>query len=126
MTNGDQPQYPQQQPPYQQPGGQYQQQPPQQPGQYPGGGYPQTPKNNGMAITALILGIVGLFCWIGSIPAVIFGYLGRRQIKESGGTQTGDGMAMAGIVMGWIGVAILILYLILLAVGAATFTFETS
>jgi hypothetical protein len=110
---GQPPQYPQQ-PGYQQPGqGGYGQQP-----------YGQ-PKTNGMAVTALVLGILGLFCWIGSIPAIIFGVMGRKQIRESNGAETGDGMAMAGLIMGIIGAAILVVYLILLAVGAATFEFST-
>jgi hypothetical protein len=114
---GQPPQYPQQP-------GQY----PQQPGQYPqqpGGGYAPVPKNNGMAIASLVLGILWI-CSVGSILAVIFGYMAKKQIKESGGVEQGDGMATAGIVLGWIGIAFLILYLIGLAVGFATFEFETS
>jgi hypothetical protein len=127
MMGGQPPQYPQQ-PGYQQPG-QYPQQPgqyPQQPGQYPpGAGYGPAPKNNGMAIASLVLGILWL-CSVGSILAVIFGYMAKKQIKESGGAEQGDGMATAGIVLGWIGIAFLILYLIGLAVGFATFEFQTS
>jgi hypothetical protein len=117
---GQPPQYPQQP-------GQYPQQPGyQQPGQYPqqpGGGYAPAPKNNGMAIASLVLGILWI-CSVGSILAVIFGYMAKKQIKETG--EQGDGMATAGIVLGWIGIGFLILYLIGLAVGFATFEFETS
>jgi hypothetical protein len=65
---------------------------------------------NGMAIAAMVLGICWVY-WIGSILALVFGYVARRQIKERG--QNGDGMAIAGIVLGWIGVASLIVVIII-------------
>lgn len=36
--------------------------------------------------------------------ALIFGYRARREIKNSGGSQTGSALAMAGIIVGWIGI----------------------
>jgi hypothetical protein len=76
-------------------------------------------KTNGLSIAALVLGILWLY-WIGSVLALVFGYMGKKQIDESGGMQTGRGMAVAGIVLGWIGVGTLVLFLVLLAVGVAT------
>jgi hypothetical protein len=70
-----------------------------------------TAKENGLAIASLVLGILWLW-WIGSVMAIIFGYTARRQITESGGTQSGRGMATAGIVLGWIGVGILALAIV--------------
>jgi hypothetical protein len=72
---------------------------------YVGYGPPQPTSTNGMAIASLVLGILWLY-WIGSILALIFGYVAKRQIDESAGRQTGRGMAIAGIVLGWIGVGI--------------------
>ena len=57
------------------------------------------PRTNGMAVASLVLGIVWVW-WVGSILALIFGYIGKKQIDESNGTQTGRGMAVAGIVLG--------------------------
>jgi hypothetical protein len=74
------------------------------------------PATNGMAVASLVLGIVWLY-GIGSILALVFGYTGKRQIDESGGTQSGRGLAVAGIVLGWIGVGGVVV-LILAAVGA--------
>lgn len=69
------------------------------------------PHSNGMAIASLVLGI--LWIWgVGSILALIFGYIGKGQIDSSGGTQSGRGMAIAGIVLGWIGIGGLILFII--------------
>jgi hypothetical protein len=67
----------------------------------------------------LVLGIVWIY-WIGSILALIFGYIAKNQIDESRGAQSGRGMAIAGIVLGWIGVGTLILVIILVIVGATS------
>jgi hypothetical protein len=63
--------------------------------------YPQD--TNGYAVASLVLGIIWLW-WIGSILALAFGYAARKQIAVSGGRQGGDGLAIAGIVLGWVGV----------------------
>lgn len=73
---------------------------------------------NGMAIASMILGILWIY-WIGSILALIFGYMAKRQIAASGGTQAGSGMATAGIVLGWIGMGFLALLIVLLVIGVA-------
>ena len=64
-------------------------------------------KNSTMAIVSLIAGIVGLTLLplIGSVTALITGYMARKEIRESAGALSGDGMALAGVIMGWIGVA---------------------
>ena len=72
-------------------------------------------KTNGMAIASMVLGIVWVY-WIGSILAIIFGIIAKRQIDESNGAQTGRGMAIAGIVLGWIGVATLVGFLLLVVI----------
>jgi Domain of unknown function (DUF4190) len=74
---------------------------------------------NGLAVASLVLGIVWLF-WVGSILAVIFGYVGKGQIDRSNGMQTGRGLAVAGIVLGWIGVGFLVLTIVLAIIGALT------
>jgi hypothetical protein len=79
-------------------------------------------KTNGLAIASLVLGIVWIY-GVGSILALIFGYQGKHQIDASGGQQTGRGMAIAGIVLGWIGVGLLVLLIIGLAVNEASETF---
>ena len=105
MTQDDSHPYPGPQvpPPYGQPYGQqpYPQQPyPPQPYGY---GYPPPRRTNGLAIASMVLGIVWLY-WIGSVLALVFGYIARKQIRERG--ESGDGMAIAGIVLGWVGVGI--------------------
>ena len=58
-------------------------------------------RTNGFAIASMVLGILWLY-WVGSILALVFGYIARNQIQERG--ESGGGMATAGIVLGWIGV----------------------
>ena len=67
-------------------------------GQYPPGPYPPYGGgSNGLAVASLILGLVGwTLCGVGSIVAVVLGFIARSQIKASGGRQSGDGMALAG------------------------------
>ena len=64
-------------------------------------------ETNGSAIVAVVLGVLW-FAGIGSVLALVFGYRGRREIKSSGGSQKGSGLATAGIILGWIGIAILV------------------
>ena len=73
---------------------------------------------SGMAIASMVLGILWLY-WIGSILALVFGYVAKRQIRDSGGTLGGGGMATAGIVLGWIGVAVLAVGIVV-AIAAAS------
>ncbi len=68
---------------------------------------------NGYAIASLVLGIVWLW-WLGSVLALVFGHTARNQIIASGGRQTGEGLAIAGIVLGWIGVATFVWFALIL------------
>ena len=71
---------------------------------------PQRP-NNTMAIISLISSILGLTLLptIGSVIGLITGYMARGQIRESGGREGGEGLAKAGIILGWIGVGLAVL-----------------
>ncbi|ALL79061.1 MULTISPECIES: DUF4190 domain-containing protein [unclassified Pseudonocardia] len=89
------------------------------PGPYPGWGpaYPPPRPTNGMAIASLVLGILWLY-GLGSILALVLGYVAKRQIAERG--EQGGGLATAGIVLGWIGVAVLVVAIVFF-VGIAAF-----
>src|SRR3954453_5148187 len=111
---GPQPPYGQQQPPYDQQQSPYGQQPPpygmMQPYGYgPPGGYQPT-KTNTLAIVSLVTSLVWM-CGAGSLAAIICGHLAIREIKRSGGTQTGRGLAIAGLVIGYLGLLAALLYL---------------
>jgi hypothetical protein len=78
---------------------------------------PQTVETNGWAIASLILAIIG--AGIGSILAVIFGNKAIREIDASGGTQSGRGLAKAGIIIGWIGIAFTALAIVFFIIALA-------
>ena len=99
-----------------------------QPYPYPvaGYGYAPSPPTNQMAVVALVLGIVGLVVLpiLASIPAIIVGHMARRQIRERG--EGGDGMALAGVITGYIGAVgytliflLILLPFVILAAGTA-------
>jgi Domain of unknown function (DUF4190)/Protein of unknown function (DUF2510) len=62
---------------------------------------------NPFAIAALVLGIVWVL-WIGSLLAVIFGHVALSHIRDSGGVQRGRGMAIAGLVLGYVALGLLV------------------
>lgn len=66
-----------------------------------------------MAVASLVLSLLWL-CWIGSIAAVILGHIALSQIKRTG--QAGRGIAIAGLVLGYLGV------LTAIGAGAVLFT----
>ena len=63
---------------------------------------------NGFAIASLVVGTIWFF-WIGSILALAFGYIARKQIRQRG--ERGAGLATAGIMLGWVGVGTLAIIL---------------
>ncbi|WP_329123576.1 DUF4190 domain-containing protein [Streptomyces sp. NBC_01465] len=98
---------------------------PQAPGAYPGSGYPGYPgyagqggwntmqqaPMNGFGIAGMVLGIISvvIFCAWGigiilGILALIFGILGRKRANR--GEANNGGMALAGIILGSIGIVI--------------------
>jgi Domain of unknown function (DUF4190) len=60
------------------------------------------PKTNGTAIASLVLSLVWLG-GLGSLLAIIFGISSRSAIKKSQGQQTGEGLALAGLIIGILG-----------------------
>jgi hypothetical protein len=105
-------------------------QPPQQPPTTPGPyGYSPAPRQNSSdAVTALVLGILGLvMCGpFTAIPAIIVGRKATREIDASGGRLEGRGMAQAGYVLGIVGTVLgglaLLLILFLFALGGVVTT----
>jgi hypothetical protein len=81
-----------------------------------GSGAPQTePK----AIISLVLGITGLFLFsvLAGIPAIILGHTARSRIRQSMGRLQGAGMALVGLILGYVSVAMIPLVVLLLFMG---------
>lgn len=68
-------------------------------------------RESGLAIASMVCSIVGLMVcfFIGQIVGIVLGYRARREIKASGGSLRGENFATAGIIIGWVGIAIDIL-----------------
>jgi Domain of unknown function (DUF4190) len=62
---------------------------------------------SGFAVASLVLGIA-IFCTgiIGGILAVIFGNIALKRIDDAQGAAKGRGLAITGIVLGWIAIAL--------------------
>jgi type IV pilus assembly protein PilA len=73
---------------------------------------------DGKAVGSLILGILAMlgFWFLAGIPAVILGHLSRKSIRENLGRLRGEGMALAGLIMGYISIASLPIILIIAAI----------
>jgi hypothetical protein len=79
------------------------------------------PRTNPLAITSLVCGIAQImFGPLATIPAIVCGHIGRSQIRRTG--ESGAGMALAGLVLGWLGLVfgvLLIAGFVALAVSAS-------
>ena len=67
-------------------------------------------KTAGIAITSLVFGILGLICLgpLGAIPAVICGHIAKSKIKASAGVLQGDGLALAGLILGYVSIGLMV------------------
>ncbi len=98
--------------------------------QYPG--YESQPptfvpaQTSSMAVVSLVCGIATwvILPLIGAIIAVITGHMARREIRDSMGRLTGDGLATAGLVLGYLQLG-LGLVAACLMVGLLVFTAST-
>ncbi|MFB4301146.1 DUF4190 domain-containing protein [Actinomadura sp. NTSP31] len=68
---------------------------------YGGGSGPTGRGTNGMATASMVLGLVGFVsCGLTSVLAIIFGHVAQGQIKRT--HEEGSGMALAGLILGYI------------------------
>ncbi len=89
------------------------------------GSVPQPPaytgpkQNSGKAIASVVLGVFALLLNILLLPgilAVVLGHLAHSQIKHSAGSLKGEGMAIAGLVMGYLSFLMIPVFLIIAAI----------
>ena len=89
---------------------------------HPTGAAPTTAayrQTEGLAVASLVLGLAGLFVCpvICSIIAVVVGYQARRKLRDDP-TLDGEGLAKAGIILGWVGTALGIVVIVGIIVAA--------
>jgi Domain of unknown function (DUF4190) len=79
------------------------------------------PGTNGKAIAALVTSLAGLlFCGLPSIAGIILGIVAMRETKRTG--QDGFGLAVAGVAIGSVIVALIVLYFAFVIIIAASGT----
>jgi hypothetical protein len=77
--------------------------------------YPNKRSTHPLAIISLVLSILGLMPIlpvIGSIGGIVTGVIARREIAGNPDQQTGDGIAKAGIILGWVGIVLVLLVVV--------------
>ncbi|GAA2259271.1 DUF4190 domain-containing protein [Actinomadura sp. NPDC048955] len=98
----------------------YSQPPAVQQHHYYGQPMPAMRPTNGMATASLVCGLIGFFaCGVTSILAVIFGHVSLGQIKRTG--EGGHGMAVTGLILGYLISAGWLLILLFYILGIAMF-----
>jgi hypothetical protein len=86
-------------------------------------------RTSSLAVVSLVAGLLGwtLAPWIGSIVAIVTGHMARSEIRRDPEGVEGDGLAIAGLVLGWlmIGLSVLTILAVVLFFGglAALFAF---
>jgi Tfp pilus assembly protein PilE len=78
------------------------------------------PVTSGKAIASLVLGLFFFFLPT-SILAIIFGHLSLSEIKKSAGRLKGEAIAIAGLVLGYLGIVSIPVILILAAIAIPSF-----
>jgi type IV pilus assembly protein PilA len=77
-------------------------------------------ETSGKAIVSLVCGLF-FFAFPLSILAIIFGHLSLSEIRKSAGRLKGEGVAIAGLVLGYLGVAGIPVILIIAAIAIPNF-----
>jgi hypothetical protein len=84
------------------------------------------PRNDGLAIASLIIGILSIVCTIACLgvflgpTAAIMGFISRQRVASSGGALGGGALATVGLVLGIIGFVASVGWLFLLITGVIT------
>ncbi len=66
-------------------------------------------RTNPYAVASLVCGVLWA-CWLGSLLAVVFGHLARRQLRDSG--ERGRWPALLGLILGYLGLLSLVFVLL--------------
>jgi hypothetical protein len=76
---------------------------------------PASTSINGFAVASFVLGLTWLL-WLGSVLAIIFGFVAISRIDSSRGTQRGRVLAIVGIALGVVAIGAFVLLVIVSAI----------
>lgn len=79
---------------------------------------PARQKTNVMAVLSLVTALVGV-----PILSIVFGHIARSQIRAANGAESGDGLALAGLIIGYLGFAVVAVILMGFIVGGSVSTY---
>lgn len=72
----------------------------------------------GSAIASMVLGILSFVgCFFTGVPAIICGHMARNKIRRSGGVYSGEGLAVTGLILGYVTSTLAVLWMALLFAG---------
>lgn len=73
----------------------------------------RAPETEGLALASLITAVLGI-----PVVPIVLGVMARNRIREAAGAKDGDGLAIAGIIIGAVSLALIVfVFLGLLVVG---------
>jgi len=74
-------------------------------------------RKQGQAIASLVLGILSLACFtfLSGIPAIILGHIARKKARVDPNRFGGEGLALAGLILGYAGTALTIVQLAIIS-----------
>jgi hypothetical protein len=71
-------------------------------------------KTNGLAVAGFVCSIAGILCGLVTIVGLILSSIGLSQVKKSQGMMKGQGLALAGVIISSILLALQALYFIVI------------
>jgi hypothetical protein len=87
-----------------------------QPGYYPAVPPPYTVPTAGLAVASLVCSLIGLFTLgLGSVPGIVLGYFALPETRS--GRRYGHGLAVAGLVIGWVQAGCWLMYWLFIGLG---------
>jgi len=85
------------------------------------------PQTSGLAISSLVLGILSctILGFVAGIPAIICGHSARKKARIAPHSYGGGGLAVAGLVLGYVGTVVSAIFVFVIVV-SATYSVRTS
>jgi hypothetical protein len=72
------------------------------------------PQTSGKAIASFVCGVINIFPFF--IVAIVLGHISRSEIRKSAGRLKGEGIALAGLILGYLGIIFIPIVLIVAAI----------
>jgi hypothetical protein len=81
-------------------------------GPYAYGAQPPKQGTNGMAVASLVCSVLGLCCWVTAVAGIVLGHIALSQLNQPDNHESGRGLAIAGLAVGYGVVALGVLWVV--------------